>query len=215
MKFSIICIRIWIDYCHVEWRNISRQWPTDKKYQYSQPQWLFWFSTILVFYHRHFHVITGTSTWFRKIPSSKFGDYRHLYFGAVGFTYLYSDKQICRQRNCIQDKIRPIYFSFEYFGLTSKLFQKYIVRIYGKFWRILRVIKKTMSMRVEWRSLNFNKIFEYFIFYLKRQILVFLFIFRQSQVAPDVCHNPIISFSAELPVIVYQVCYMYTLFQSV
>lgn len=141
MKFSIICIRIWIDYCHVEWRNISRQWPTDKKYQNSQPQWLFWFSTILVLHHRHFHVITGTSTWFWKIPSSKFGDYRHLYFGAVGFTYLYSDKQICRQGNCIQDKIRPIYFSFEYFGLTSKLFQKYIVRIYGKFWRIWCVIK--------------------------------------------------------------------------
>lgn len=90
MKFSIICIRIWIDYCHVEWRNISRQWPTDKKYKYSQPQWLFWFSTILVLHHRHFHVITGTSIWFWKNPSSKFGDYRHLYFGAVGFTYLYS-----------------------------------------------------------------------------------------------------------------------------
>ena len=53
----------------------------------------------------------------------------------VYFTYWCRDLQICPPGSCIQDQKRLIYFSCEYFGMTSKPFQKsYLSHI----WKVLK-----------------------------------------------------------------------------
>ena len=79
------------------------------------------------------------------IPSylSLLGDYRRLYLEQkVYFMYLYGDKQICTQRNCIQDKKYDRFISYvSILGWLPSPFKSHIFRRYEKFWRIWRVIK--------------------------------------------------------------------------